>query len=426
MNLTLGAFIAALRKEKGLTQRELSEMLCVSDKTVSHWERDETSPDISLLPLIADIFGITVDELLKGERKEAARVSEPLNTEEAEKNNTGLLYALSIAFNKFRTKNYMSVALSVIAVFCGLIADYFKSVDVGYLVFIAVLTVPFLLTALFRGNFSSHLVSPYIDKTVLKDYSKKANRITLCCIYFTLLCFILYSARGMLFYADIILVLLIFLASGALVILCERTLRKNDLVSTSDKPVIIKKTSLLKLLCCFLCFIFLFIGTVSHSSVHRESIIDRKAEYTAIPEEEFIAFMEKDVPPPEELYNAKDFESEFSPADKGTEYTFYSEFGFDNTVIQTLDPDYDGEITFVYNNLEIARYRYLPDEGFRVYTHAQLLKAEAEAEKEITRLNIIHFIYYPSVILIFVGLYFILKRFLLKNRKTETLTLKLF
>ena len=224
MNLTLGAFIAALRKEKGLTQRELSEMLSVSDKTVSHWERDETSPDISLLPVIADIFGITVDELLKGERKEAARVSEPLNTEEAEKNNTGLLYALSIAFNKFRTKNYMSVALSVIAVSCGLIADYFKSVDVGYLVFIAVLTVPFLLTALFRGNFSSHLVSPYIDKTVLKDYSKKANRITLCCIYFTLLCFILYSARVMLFYADIILVLLIFLASGALVILCERSL----------------------------------------------------------------------------------------------------------------------------------------------------------------------------------------------------------
>lgn len=65
---TLGQFIAELRKEKGLTQRELSEMIGVSDKTVSHWERDESSPDISLLLTLSDIFGITVDELLKREK----------------------------------------------------------------------------------------------------------------------------------------------------------------------------------------------------------------------------------------------------------------------------------------------------------------------------------------------------------------------
>ncbi len=72
MKLTPGAFIATLRKEKGLTQRELAEILSVSDKTVSHWEREESSPDISLLPLIAEIFDITVDELLRGGRKESA------------------------------------------------------------------------------------------------------------------------------------------------------------------------------------------------------------------------------------------------------------------------------------------------------------------------------------------------------------------
>ena len=66
---TLGAFIALLRKEKGLTQRQLAELLNVSDKTVSHWERDETSPDISLLPLLAQSLGVTVDELLSSEKK---------------------------------------------------------------------------------------------------------------------------------------------------------------------------------------------------------------------------------------------------------------------------------------------------------------------------------------------------------------------
>ena len=68
-NKTLGTFIALLRKEKRLTQKQLAELLNVSDKTVSHWECDETSPDISLLPLLAEALGVTVDELLKGEKK---------------------------------------------------------------------------------------------------------------------------------------------------------------------------------------------------------------------------------------------------------------------------------------------------------------------------------------------------------------------
>lgn len=65
---TLGTFIAFLRKEKRLTQKQLAELLNVSDKTVSHWECDETSPDISLLPTLAEALGVTVDELLKGEK----------------------------------------------------------------------------------------------------------------------------------------------------------------------------------------------------------------------------------------------------------------------------------------------------------------------------------------------------------------------
>ena len=74
---TLGAFIAQLRKEKGLTQKSLAELLNVSDKTVSHWECDETSPDISLLPTLADVFGITVDELLQGKKKQSQPTAPP-------------------------------------------------------------------------------------------------------------------------------------------------------------------------------------------------------------------------------------------------------------------------------------------------------------------------------------------------------------
>lgn len=66
---SMGSFLSELRREKGITQRELAEILNVSDKTVSHWECDENSPDLSIIPIIADYFGVTCDELLKGERR---------------------------------------------------------------------------------------------------------------------------------------------------------------------------------------------------------------------------------------------------------------------------------------------------------------------------------------------------------------------
>ena len=67
--MTIGKFIAALRRASGMTQRELGEKLFVSDKTVSRWERDECDPELSLIPAIAEIFGITTDELLRGQRR---------------------------------------------------------------------------------------------------------------------------------------------------------------------------------------------------------------------------------------------------------------------------------------------------------------------------------------------------------------------
>lgn len=65
---TIGQFIAVLRKANGLTQQELADKLNVSNKAVSRWERDESAPDITLIPALAEILGVTCDELLKGER----------------------------------------------------------------------------------------------------------------------------------------------------------------------------------------------------------------------------------------------------------------------------------------------------------------------------------------------------------------------
>ena len=66
MNITLGKRIAALRHEKELKQEELAQMLCVTAQAISKWENDQTCPDISLLPQLARILGVSVDELLSG------------------------------------------------------------------------------------------------------------------------------------------------------------------------------------------------------------------------------------------------------------------------------------------------------------------------------------------------------------------------
>ncbi|HHX72295.1 MAG TPA: helix-turn-helix transcriptional regulator [Clostridiales bacterium] len=63
---TLGKRIANLRREKELKQDDLAQMLDVSPQAVSKWENDQTCPDISLVPELAKILGVTVDELLSG------------------------------------------------------------------------------------------------------------------------------------------------------------------------------------------------------------------------------------------------------------------------------------------------------------------------------------------------------------------------
>ena len=64
-NQTLGATIAALRKEKGMTQLDLAQQLGVTDKAVSKWERDLSCPDVNSLPKLAEVLGVTVDELMQ-------------------------------------------------------------------------------------------------------------------------------------------------------------------------------------------------------------------------------------------------------------------------------------------------------------------------------------------------------------------------
>ena len=69
MSETIGKRIASLRKGAAMTQEELAEKLGVSPQAVSKWENDLTCPDIMTLPKLAQLLGVSTDELLSGERK---------------------------------------------------------------------------------------------------------------------------------------------------------------------------------------------------------------------------------------------------------------------------------------------------------------------------------------------------------------------
>ena len=74
--LRIGAFLKELRKEKDLTQEDLAEKLNVSGRTVSRWETGANMPDISLLVELAEFYGVSIPEIINGERK-----SETMNEE---------------------------------------------------------------------------------------------------------------------------------------------------------------------------------------------------------------------------------------------------------------------------------------------------------------------------------------------------------
>lgn len=62
----IGKLIFSLRREKDMTQKQLANLMNISDKTISKWERGFGCPDVSLLPDLSQILGVNIEEILSG------------------------------------------------------------------------------------------------------------------------------------------------------------------------------------------------------------------------------------------------------------------------------------------------------------------------------------------------------------------------
>lgn len=191
---TIGGFIATLRKANGMTQKDLADRLNVSDKTISRWERGDGDPDLAAIPVIAEIFGITCDELLRGERKSAEERAKPdehsETTAKGEKQRQRLLKS---TLSKYRTNTYIAMGVSavglIVALICNLAAlRAILGLLLGCVFFIASI----VCQAVFSNRALSSVEDADLGEVELSDFKRnvywlaeKSIGLTVCLLGFT-------------------------------------------------------------------------------------------------------------------------------------------------------------------------------------------------------------------------------------------------
>lgn len=119
MNLDkIGKFILSLRKEKNLSQNKLAEMIPITRQAISRWEQGKSLPDSSTMMRLSDIFGVTIDELLSGERIEK-------NREKGSLQNVILNLIDDYNLKKKRLKTMMILSVVTVITLIGLFFGYY-------------------------------------------------------------------------------------------------------------------------------------------------------------------------------------------------------------------------------------------------------------------------------------------------------------
>lgn len=125
----IGSFIADLRKSSGMTQQQLADRLNVSNKTVSKWERGESYPEITLIPVIADVFGVTSDEILRSRvimEIDIPQTSVPDNVEVQARASGGISIddRLDTSMTKYKIISVISMGIAAFGVILMLILAF--------------------------------------------------------------------------------------------------------------------------------------------------------------------------------------------------------------------------------------------------------------------------------------------------------------
>ena len=199
---TIGQFIAALRKANELTQQEVADRLAVSNKAVSRWERDECAPDISVIPALAELLGVTCDELLKGERI--------TNSVQAEKSEQKIEKQVKTLINRtlsgFKTLIWISIAVSIVGLICmfGISYGFYRPV-IGFAVMLLFEACAFVIAVLAVNRTkdvkTDNELFENADTALLDKYNKCLGNFSFIA-FFVVLAVVLLSLPLILFHTD--------------------------------------------------------------------------------------------------------------------------------------------------------------------------------------------------------------------------------
>lgn len=172
---TMGGFLAALRKANGMTQKDLAERLNVSDKTVSRWERDDGTPDLSLIPVIAEVFGVTCDELLRGERKSPEEREEHGSEESARgKGEMQRQRLVKSALSHYQNLTGLSVGISLVGLLVALICNLaFLRASLGFLLGAIFYVAGIVLQVVLMNQAFSRVEDGELEENALAAYKQK-------------------------------------------------------------------------------------------------------------------------------------------------------------------------------------------------------------------------------------------------------------
>lgn len=173
-NEKFGYFISELRKEKSMTQKDLADKLFVSDKTVSKWECGNSMPNITLLIPIAEVFGITVAELLRGEK----------NREESKNNDEeNVVNSLDVNLrNTIRQRKKIWLILygvSVLIALTEIVLLFVSGITVSKVVDSSFISFIFLVFASWFCLFAKELLPTYYDENKINFVSQGVFRINM-------------------------------------------------------------------------------------------------------------------------------------------------------------------------------------------------------------------------------------------------------
>ncbi len=185
---TMGSFLSALRKANGMTQQDVADRLGVTNRAVSRWERDEALPDITLIPALAEMFGVTCDELLRGERASEEAANEAHVSANTEKK-TKLMVENTL--QKIKNKRHTSFLLAHIGIIAGLIVgivlssfsklNWEEEISLGILVYVIMLFVAEFISikafSTVKGLADREDVTELYNENILSKINKEKNKI---------------------------------------------------------------------------------------------------------------------------------------------------------------------------------------------------------------------------------------------------------